>query len=263
MSVWINSILQNADYFLLIMLRVGGLVFTSPIFGRKLIPNIVKIGLTVSLSFLFFTFFPVSSAIEYSTLFGFFLICASELLMGVALAFVTNMFFSLVYIGGHMIDMQIGFGIVNVYDIQNNTQIPLTGNLLNVVLLITFFGVDGHHQLIRIIYLTVEQLPIGSLAITAELGTVMLKLFINSFLLGVMVAIPIVASGLVLEICFGLLVRTVPQINMFVVGLPVKIFVGFIILIFTLPVFMNFTGRIFSEMFAGIEQVFSTFARSA
>jgi flagellar biosynthetic protein FliR len=260
----VNAVLANADVFVLILLRTSGLIFSSPVFGRNYIPAQAKIGLAATLGYLFFTVAMRDGAVgaatvEYTTLLGFVLLCAGELLLGIALAFITNIFFSLTFIAGHMMDMQIGFGIVNVYDAQSNTQIPMMGNLLNVVMLVVFFGVDGHHRLIEIIQLTLQKLPVGSLTFSAGTGIMALEAFSRAFTLALMVAMPVVASGLVLEIAFGLLIRMVPQMNMFVVGVPIKIVVGFIVLMFTLPVFVGFSGRIFSEMFTGIENVFSTF----
>ncbi len=179
------------------------------------------------------------------------------------LAFATNVFFAINYISGQLIDIQIGFGIVNVYDIQNNTQIPMVGNLTNLVLLVVFFTVNGHHRLIQIVYMTLEKLPVGNLVFTPEIGLVALEVFVMAFMLAIMVALPIIASGLILEIAFGALMRTVPQINMFVVGIPVKLIIGFVILVVLIPVFVNFSGRIFDEMFMGIEKMFAAFMVSA
>ena len=263
MTSTVNAILGSADYFILLLLRVGGLVFSSPIFGRINIPQIAKIGLIVAITYLFFTIFPQTVALEYSSLIGFMLICASELLLGIALAFVTNLFFSITtFTAGQLIDMQIGFGIVNVYDIQNNTQIPMMGNILNLMLLILFFSVNGHLRLIDMVYLTVDNMPIGTLVISPNMGRVALEIFTRAFLLGVMMALPILASGLTLEIAFGVLMRAVPQIHMFVVGVPLKMVVGIIIFVFTLPVFANFSDRIFGEMFRSIESMFATFAEA-
>jgi flagellar biosynthetic protein FliR len=170
------------------------------------------------------------------------------------------MFFSLTFISGQLIDTQIGFGVATVYDPQSNAQVPVTGNLLNIALLLVFFAADGHQKLLQIMYLTLEKLPVGGIKISRELGIVALELFSKSFMLGVMVAMPIIASSLVLEFCFGLLQRTVPQLNMFVVGMPVKIIIGFVIFMATLPVFTNFSARILSEMFSGVEQIFATFS---
>ena|GEM_PF-19605 len=256
-----SSILVFADYFILLLFRVSGLILASPIFGRINIPQIAKIGLIVSLTFLFFTVFPQTAYIRYSTLMGFMLIALGELLLGIALAFVTNVFFALVaFTAGQMIDMQIGFGIVNVFDAQNNMQAPMMGNFLNLMLLLMFFVVNGHLKLIETIYLTLERIPVGTLIFSGGIGLTALEVFARAFLLGVMVALPILASGLMLEICFGMLMRTVPQIHMFVVGIPLKMLVGIIIFLTTIPVFTNFSIRVFDELFVMLERMFAHFA---
>ena len=258
MTAVVNSILGNADYFILILCRVGGLVFASPIFGRVNIPSLAKIGFIAAISYLFFTVFPQTADIQYTTMLGFTLFIAGELLLGVALAFVTNIFFSLTaFTAGQLIDMQIGFGIVNVFDIQNNTQIPMMGNVLNIMLLIMFFAVGGHLRLIEMIFLTVERLPIGALTFSPYIGLTAAEIFMRAFMLGVMMALPILASGLTLEICFGTMMRAVPQIHMFVVGIPLKMLVGIMIFTVTLPVFAGFSSRIFDEMFLGMEKMFA------
>lgn len=261
MSEIVNQILINADYFLLLLLRVGGLFFTSPIFGRSNIPANAKICLIVALTIVFFVTYPTPSAIVYGSMLEFVFKCVCELLLGVCLSFVTNLFFSLVsFTAGQLIDMQIGFGIVNVYDAQNNTQIPMVGNILNLVLLIVFIGVNGHLRLVQIVNVTLEAIPVGNIVFSAELGLVALEIFALAFTLGVMVAMPIIASGLILELAFGVLIRTVPQMNMFVVGIPIKILIGFVMLLVTIPMFVNFSETIFTEMFIGVEKMFSTFA---
>jgi flagellar biosynthetic protein FliR len=222
-----------------------------------MMPARVKAGFAAAISFLFFIAVPPAADIEYNSLIGFTLLCASELLIGVVLAFATNVFFAINYIAGQLIDMQIGFGIVNVYDIQNNTQIPMVGNLTNLVMLIVFFSVNGHHRLIQIVHMTLTKLPVGNLVLRPEIGLVALEVFAMTFTLAIMVALPVIASGLIVEIAFGALIRTVPQINMFVVGIPVKLFIGFIIMVVMIPVFVSFSGRIFDEMFMGIEKMFA------
>ena len=254
------SVLIHADYFILLLLRVGGLVLASPIFGRVNIPNLAKIGLVVSLSYLLFTIYPQTVAIQYTTLFGYLILCAGELLLGMALAYVTNVFFSLTaFTAGQLIDMQIGFGIVNVYDVQNNTQVPMMGNVLNVMLLLLFFLINGHTRLIEMIYLTIERMPIGTLVFSATIGITALEIFARAFLLGVMMALPIIASGLTLEFAFGMMMRAVPQIHMFIVGIPLKMLVGLIVFATTLPVFAGYSERIFTELFNGIEKMFANF----
>jgi len=254
------SIILSADYFILIMLRMSGLVLSSPIFGRVNVPVIAKIGLVLSLGFLMFNIFPQTVAIHYTTLIGFVLVCAGELLLGMALAYVVNVFFSLTaFTAGQLIDMQIGFGIVNVFDAQNNTQVPMMGNVLNIMLILVFYTVNGHMRLIEIVYLTIERMPIGTLIISPTIGLTVVEIFVRSFMLGVMMALPIIASGLTIEMGFGMLMRAVPQIHMFIVGIPLKMLVGLTLFSVTLPVFGRFSSRVFDELFLGIEKVFAGF----
>ena len=259
MDAALNYLFGNADYFVLLLMRTSALIFASPIFGRVNVPQIAKIGLVFSITYLFFLAHDPVPIAEYSNTFGFLLLVGSELLVGVALAFVTNIFFTLTFVAGQMIDMQIGFGIVSVYDIQNNTQVPIFGNVLNIILLLLFFMMNWHHKLIDILFFTLEEIPVGGLIFRPEIGLVALELFARTFALGVMVALPIVASGIVLEIVFGTLMRSVPQLNMFVVGIPMKTLVGFIMISATLPIFANFSEIIFERMFEGIGLMFSTF----
>jgi len=260
MTAALVSVIGNADYFLLILLRVGGLVLSSPIFGRVNVPQIAKLGLVASLSFLFFSVFPQTVALQYSTLFGFMLLCAGELLLGMALAYIMNTFFSLTaFTAGQLIDMQIGFGIVNVYDAQNNTQVPMMGNVINILFILMFFVVNGHIRLIEMVYLTIERMPMGTLIFSANIGWTALELFMRSFLLGVMMALPIIASGLTLEIGFGMMMRAVPQLHMFVVGIPLKMLVGLSIFSIVIPVYVHFSERVFVELFNGIEMMFANF----
>jgi len=254
------SILLSADYFILIVFRMGGLVLSSPIFGRVNVPIIAKIGLVTSLSYLMFNVFPQSIAIQYTTLLGYLFLCAGELLLGMALAYVTNVFFSLTaFTAGQLIDMQVGYGIVNVFDAQNNTQVPMMGNVLNIMLILLFFLVNGHMRLIEIMYLTIERMPIGTLVFSSTIGWTALEVFTRAFLLGVMMALPIIASGLTIEFGFGMLMRAVPQIHMFVIGIPLKMIVGITLFVVTLPVYAGFSTRIFDELFIGVEKMFANF----
>lgn len=260
MATVATEVLYSADYFFLIVLRMGGLVLASPIFGRVNVPLLAKLGLVLCLSYLMFIIFPQTTPIEYSTMISFLILCAGELLLGMALAFVTNIFFSLVaFTAGQLIDMQIGFGIVNVFDAQNNTQVPMMGNVLNIMLILVFFIVDGHLKLIEMLYLTVDRMPMGTLMMSPTVGITALEIFTRAFMLGAMMALPILASGLTIEILFGMMMRAVPQIHMFVVGIPLKMLVGLILFVITLPMFVNFSNRIFNELFIGVENMFAAF----
>ncbi|SMC35417.1 flagellar biosynthetic protein FliR [Papillibacter cinnamivorans] len=260
MSQILTQALGHWDYTLLLFLRVSSILLPSPIFGRKLVPSLIKTSFCIFLTYLFLLAFPFpEQGLVYETTLGYILLCVRELAFGFVLSFVVTMFFDLVYIAGHLIDTQVGFGIVSVYDIQNNSQVPMTGNLLNVVYLIVFFSVNGHLKWISILYSTFAKVPVGHVQISANLASAAVEAFSLSFLLAVMMAMPIIASGLILELAMGVMIRSVPQMNMFVIGIPVKILVCLLVLILTVPAMVAFSNTVFTDMFQSVERLFDTF----
>jgi flagellar biosynthetic protein FliR len=254
---YINNWLAHWDYLLLLLLRVSALIFSSPIFGRRNIPVIARIGYCACIAYLFFVSVPQTQPLDYhDDLMLYVLLCVKELLFGLVLGYVLNAFFTLTFTAGQLIDMQMGFGLVNVFDPQSNLSIPMVGNFLNIVMLLVFFAVNGHHRLIQILYLTVVRIPIGSVEFSPSLALVAVELFSQTFLLALSVALPIVVSGLMGEALMGVITRSVPQINVFMIGLPLKVVLGFVILLATLPVYVNFLPQIFEQMYIGLDNMF-------
>ena len=254
-----DAVIPQIDYFMLLMFRVGGLTLASPIFGRVNVPVQARLGLMIALSYLFFLIFPPIYPLEYTSLAGFVLLAAAEMMIGTVLAVITNMFITIMLVTGHNVDRQIGFGIVSVFDIQNQQQIPVTGQIFNILILVTFLVMDGHLRLIEIVALSIDEFPIGTLVVSRYIGVVATEIFARTFLLGVMIALPIMAAGLTIEIILGVLMRMTPQIHMFVVGIPLKMIVGLFVLATTLPFFARVSFVIFEEMFEAIGRMFATF----
>lgn len=264
MSALFETFLNNWEFCLLLFLRISGLIFSSPIFGRNNIPAIVKIGFCGSIAIMLVASAPSVAAqmevFDYAGgVLGYVLLCLLELLYGLVLGYVQNLFFQLIaFTGGQMIDMQMGFGMVNVFDVQSNLSVPMMGNFFNLLLLMVFFETRSYEFLIRIMVLTVTEIPIGTTDITPEIGLVALQLFVEAFGLAVVVAMPVVGAGLVGESCFGILMRVVPQMNAFAIGIPVKIILGFLVIFAVIPVYVAFAPQIFDRMFAALELMFAT-----
>lgn len=256
----INEIALSLDFFILVFIRVTALIVSSPIFGRKNVPNLLKIAFCVMITYVIFSSSPENVQINYRNFLEFALLCIKELMFGLVLGFVTTLFFTIVQTSGQVMDMQMGFGMVNVFDVQSNISIPITGNLLYTIMLLTFFVVNGHLRLIYIIKSTFAQIPIGSVTLSPLLGLVALDVFILAFMLAINVAMPMMAAGLMGEVVLGVLVRAIPQLNVFVVGIPLKILVGFMMLLIILPIYVQFTDVIFREMFASIDKMIMSMA---
>jgi flagellar biosynthetic protein FliR len=251
----IGSINQNLDLFILMFIRISALIISSLIFGRKTVPNILKIGLCLFVTYIVFAAYNPKTPPQYSGIPEFAVLCIKELLFGLVIGYVTTLFFSLVNTSGEVMDMQMGFGMVNVFDVLSNISVPVTGNLFNIILLITFFGVNGHLKLIYLLKSTFTQIPVGTATLNPMLGLVALDVFVLAFLLAMNVAMPLIAAGLLGEIALGFIVRAVPQLNVFVVGIPLKIILGFMVLMLIIPIFVNFTGVIFDRMFESMDKM--------
>lgn len=256
----LDAVYKNLDYFILMFLRVSALLVASPLFGRRSLPNILKIGFALLVTYVIFSSDPAVTVIRYGGVLEFALLCIKELLFGLVLGWVTTLFFSLVQTAGQVMDMQMGFGMVSVYDVQNNISVPVTGNLLNVILLVAFFGVNAHLRLISIIQATFSHIPVGQAALNPAIGLVALEVFALSFLLAVNVAMPLIASGLLGEVAMGFIVRAIPQMNVFVVGIPLKMLLGFLMLLLMIPIFVPFSNVIFDRMFVCIDQMIAGLA---
>lgn len=245
------------DYMLLLFLRVSGLTLSSPIFGRQNIPAAAKISYSLALAYFFFTIAPDPAPLSYGGVLAYALLCFKELLIGLVMGYVLTLFFSVAFTAGQLVDMQMGFGMANVFDEQSNVSVPMLGNLFNVMMLLCFVATGGFERLLALLDLTLRRIPVGMVALNPGIAWVVAELFCNAFVLGVRMALPVVVSGLLGEAVMGMLVRTVPQMNVFVIGLPLKVLLGLVVLLAVLPIYTAMTNAVFDGMFAGMERVFA------
>jgi flagellar biosynthetic protein FliR len=248
---------EHSDYVLLLFLRVSGILIGSPVFGRKNVPSLSKIGFCAVLTLVFMAGSPAPREYPvYGHLLEYVLLCLRELLFGAAMGFVLTAMFSISMTAGSMIDYQIGFNMASIYDAQSNMLSPLSGSLLNLMLLVMFFSVDGHLKLINILYRTVEAVPVGTAVAAPGIVWAAAEVMSKSFVLSVMVAMPVLAAGMMLEVALGATIKTVPQMNMFVVGIPLKIIIGLVVLALTLTVFADVSNAVFTKAFDYIGMMF-------
>ncbi|MCL2084607.1 MAG: flagellar biosynthetic protein FliR [Oscillospiraceae bacterium] len=251
-AVWVT-------HFLMIVTRMSGMFILSPIFGRTNLPANLKVLMSVAMSFIAVQFYPPPAALP-PTLFHFALSMLAELLVGLVIGLITTMFFSVVYTAGQVIDTQIGFGMVQIYDVATNAQVPVAGSLFNVVIMICVLLANGHMLLIRWMFMSFEAIPVGQATLRPEIGAFMLRGFAETFLLALNVAMPMLASAMVAEVALGILVRTTPQMNIFVVGMPLKVILGLLMLAVVTPIFMRYTNVIFDRMYLFIGEVIDLMA---
>jgi flagellar biosynthetic protein FliR len=172
----------------------------------------------------------------------------SELAVGAAMAFGLFAAFAAFQFAGKLLDIQIGFSMGTVYDPVTRAQSPLLGSALNVLALVLFFALDGHHLLLRGVAYSLETLPPGTLPARWSLLP-FVDQFGVMFLFGLTLVAPVVFTLLLVDVGIGIASRTMPQLNIFTIGIPVKIVVGLLVLAGTLTALAPVMARVFASVF--------------
>ena len=236
-----------AELFFLVFARMTGMFVVSPIFGRQNLPVYYKVGFSFFVTLIVATSAPVTAPASSGSVAGYALLALREFVVGACIGFVPYLMFSAIYVAGQLIDMKIGFSMVNVLDPVSNMQIPITANFYFILCMLTFITVNAHHTVILTISRSYDLIPLGRLNIDADVIKTLLRLFSDVFVTGFRIAAPIVFTVLLTDVALGVISKAMPQINVFMVGMPLKILVGLIIIIIAMPAMMLILGELFKN----------------
>ncbi|PLR87455.1 flagellar biosynthetic protein FliR [Bacillus sp. V33-4] len=242
------DLLPEFPAFLLIFVRVTSFFLLMPLFSYRTIPTSHKIGLGFFLAWIMFY---TVEAPTFEINGAFYLLIIKEALVGLVLGFIAYLILSAVQIAGGLIDFQMGFAIANVIDPQTGAQSPLMGQYLYTISLLLLLAVNGHHLLLDGIFYSYQFIPIDQAWIPfgdENIAEFVTRSFNSMFVIAFQMSIPVVACLFLVDVALGIVARTVPQLNVFVVGLPLKIGVGLIVLIIVMGVLMLSVSQLFEMM---------------
>jgi flagellar biosynthetic protein FliR len=250
------SLYNNLDIFIIIAMRISGYVLVSPIFGRREVSNFLKISLILYLTYIII--FSESFSMEYipETNLQFITLAIVELLKGFLTGFMTSLFFSAFLTAGQFIDIRIGFRMGGILDPQYGIKTPLSSNVLNIIAMAVFLILDGHLQLINIVSHTYQASPVGNLEFLKNIYLVFTGAFSFAFLSAFKIALPIVLMIFLTDVVLLVLIKFMPQMNIFVIGIPMKILVGIFSLFYIIEPFTDFLEPYFNTMYDSIWQIF-------
>ncbi|MTI65708.1 MAG: flagellar type III secretion system protein FliR [Firmicutes bacterium] len=231
--------IEGFQLYFLISVRVGSFMVSSPIFSMKSMPKLLKIGFVLVFSFLLFNVVAINEEIFKNSLLIYFMLIIKETIFGLILGYLTNIIFVSLQMAGQMIDFQSGFAIASSFDPVTGNRVSLYGKIYYWLGLMLFFVVDGHHYLIYALAKSFELVPLTKYDFKNMGATTIGKLFTESFVIAFQIAVPLIFILLLSTIVIGLLARTVPQINIFILGMPLKVLVGILTMIVLLPAIGN------------------------
>lgn len=235
---WLPFTFDQIQYFLLVFVRISTVVVLLPVFGSSQIPAQMKVALSLGLAVILF---PVLMTVkpafpEPFTLGMFVMLVLKEAMVGLAMGFITQFLFTGVQLAGQLIDTEMGFGFVEVADPFTQESITVLGQFQIIIFTLIFLVVNGHYFFILAIQKSFEIIPLFSAHLPGGGGMDHVAgMVANVFILGIRFAAPIYVTLILTEMALGVVARTVPQINIFFVGMPLKIVIGLGAMIIVLP----------------------------
>ena len=246
-------------FFLLIFVRITGIFIMTPMFGSKNIPVRVKASLALIITYILFPIVFTNTVIIPEAFLPYLFMVIGELIVGLTIGFVSSLVFSAIQMSGQLLDMQIGFGVINIIDPQSGGQVPLVGNFKHILALIIFLVTNGHHVLLSALFSSFKLIPVTGVVFHAALATFMVDMVSGTFVIAMKISLPIIISIIITDVALGILARTMPQMNIFVVGVPGKIIVGLFVLSLALPFYIIFLEMAFNGMYKDVFQILSLF----
>lgn len=244
---------------LLVFVRIISFIGSSTIFSIKGVPGIAKVGLGFVLSLLIFNLVKYDPKIISGSLISLLASGASECLFGLILGFTTSLIFYGIQAGGQFMDIQVGFSMASEFDSMSSTNVTLIGNLTNFVGICIFFIINGHHVLIQCIIKSFDIVQVGGLSLNGNIFQYIISLILQLFGLSLRIAAPVLITVFLTDFTMGLISRTVPQLNLLMLGLPVKMLGGLLVLSAAMPWIVHECIAAFQQIPKNINSLFGLF----
>lgn len=240
--------LAGLNLFFLVVSRMSGFVLFNPIFGRSNVPAYVKSGFILLLSVSTYSMLDaappeIRSALELGVL------CLLELGMGYLLGLAVNLFFYVPLLGGEIIDSQMGMSMGRTYDPSSQSSNTVTAMLLNILMSLLFFAANGHITLLRIMLSSGELVPFGQVMLGRDVLWSLTELFTECTVLAVKMCMPILAAELLGQVGMGILMKVIPQINVFVINIDLKVIIGLGLILVLIAPFSEYLLALENRMF--------------
>ena len=239
--------------FLLVLTRTSGIFFISPFFGSMNVSQRVRAGAAVALAMLMFPVVVKEAVIQApDTILLFAFTVGKELFIGWLIGLVAYLTLAAINMAGKVMDMQVGFAMVNLMDPTTMQQAGLIGTFLYNLSIIYFLLTNGHHVIISALAESFRVIPLSSMVWNESLPQLVNNMIAGIFLNGMKIAMPVTFAILLTNVGLGILARTMPQMNIFVVGIPMQLMIGITMISMILPFYILFLDVIFNEMYATI-----------
>lgn len=236
------------EKFLLILVRMASFMFAAPFFSTPNVPRRVKIGLAVMMSVIVYRAV-LQPAVEYNTVLGYAVITLKEAIVGVLIGYSANICVSILNFAGHTVDTSIGLSMVSMFDPVTASQTTISGTYYTYVVTLMLLISGMYQYVVSAIIATYSLIPLNGAVFASEriLGS-MISFLTDYLVLGFRICMPVFVAMLLLNSILGILAKVSPQLNMFAVGIQLKILVGLGVMFLTVGMLPSASEIILAEM---------------
>lgn len=258
MGIKMNFTVEHLEFYLLILIRISSFVMAAPFFSYNAIPIRVKAAVSILLSIVAIQVTPVVE-LEYTGIIGYSALILQEAAVGLILGFMCNICLYIIAFAGQVMDMEMGLSMASMFDPLSRIQVSVTGNMYTYLVMLIMAVTNMHYYVLRAILDTFRYFNIGRAVFSGNVVETAIDFMGNYFLIGFRIVLPVFACMLVINVVLGVLSRAAPQMNMFVVGMQVKVLVGILILLIIIPTVPTITNFVMDTMNDVILQVYRSF----
>ena len=242
------------EVFLLILVRIASFIYTAPFFNISSVPQRVKISIAIFISMLIFMLIPDKS-IAYSGILDYAILVIKESIVGLLLGFVCNVCVQTITFAGHIIDVNIGLSMANMYDPTLKTQTSISGTFYYYTVFLLMM-ISGLYQfLISAMVDSYDIIPIGTVSINMTLYDSFLEVIADFLIVGFRIALPVFVAIMLLNVILGILAKVAPQLNMFAVGIQMKLLLGLAVMFLTVGLMPSIASFIMNMMKQAVRSI--------
>lgn len=240
--------LVDFEILILILVRISCFVFTAPFYGMSNVPAKVKIGLSALIAILIFNVVD-QTAVTYTGMIGYAVIVLREGITGLLIGLAANICNSIILFAGNIIDMDIGLSMAQEFDPMMKTQVTITGNLYQYFILLMLVVTNMHHYILRALIDSYEVIPVnGQVFNWGSIANSWIRYMGDMFVIAFRIILPVFACIMILNCILGIMAKVAPQMNMFAVGIQLKVLLGLAVLFLTVILLPGISDFIFTEM---------------
>ncbi|MDJ0939386.1 MAG: flagellar biosynthetic protein FliR [Woeseiaceae bacterium] len=237
-DIALTPIIERIAIFIWPFVRIGAFVMVMPVVGGSFVPVRVRLLLAVALTAVIAPVIPTASTPEVLSVTGL-VTMIREIAIGVTLGFLVQLVFDAIALGGQVIGMSMGLGFAVFLDKARGVNIPVLGQLFLMLGMLVFLSMDGHLALVQLLAISFEAWPMGALVFSTAVMTDLLIWTSQLFVFAMKIALPAVTAILVVNLAFGTMSRAAPTLNLFAVGFPVTMLLGFAVIFLNMDVLVE------------------------